>query len=48
MNKPENPRRALGKGMGALLPTRTHTPSPAAATRYTGRASRIDPQRTDR
>jgi len=29
MNKPENPRRALGKGMGALLPTRTHTPPPA-------------------
>ena len=31
MNKPENPRRALGKGMGALLPTRTHTPPPAPA-----------------
>jgi ParB family chromosome partitioning protein len=29
MNKPEHPRRALGKGMGALLPTRTHTPAPA-------------------
>src|SRR5260370_8938511 len=29
MNKPEHPRRALGKGMGALLPTRTHTPPPA-------------------
>jgi ParB family transcriptional regulator, chromosome partitioning protein len=28
MNKPENPRRALGKGMGALLPTR-NTPPPA-------------------
>jgi ParB family chromosome partitioning protein len=27
MNKPEHPRRALGKGMGALLPTRTHTPA---------------------
>ena len=23
MNKPDNPRRALGKGLGALLPTRT-------------------------
>ena len=29
MNKSENPRRALGKGMGALLPTR-HTPPPAS------------------
>src|SRR5260370_35337404 len=29
MNKPEHPRRALGKGKGALLPTRTHTPPPA-------------------
>jgi ParB family chromosome partitioning protein len=29
MHKPEQPRRALGKGMGALLPTRTHTPPPA-------------------
>ena len=26
MHKPEQPRRALGKGMGALLPTRTPTP----------------------
>ena len=31
MNKPDNPRRALGKGIGALLPTRTHTPPPAPA-----------------
>ena len=31
MHKPEQPRRALGKGMGALLPTRTHTPPPAPA-----------------
>lgn len=34
MNKNEQPRRALGKGMGALLPTRTHiqqsAPGPAA------------------
>ena len=30
MHKPEQPRRALGKGMGALLPTR-HTPPPAQA-----------------
>jgi ParB family transcriptional regulator, chromosome partitioning protein len=29
MSKSEHPRRALGKGMGALLPTRTHTPPPA-------------------
>ncbi len=29
MSKSEQPRRALGKGMGALLPTRTHTPPPA-------------------
>ncbi|MCX6626758.1 MAG: ParB/RepB/Spo0J family partition protein [Candidatus Solibacter sp.] len=29
MSKPEHPRQALGKGMGALLPTRTHTPPPA-------------------
>ena len=29
MSKSEQPRRALGKGMGALLPTRTHVPSPA-------------------
>ena len=28
MSKPEQPRRALGKGMGALLPTRTHIPLP--------------------
>ena len=35
MNKPDNPRRALGKGLGALLPTRTpqlqsaeHPPQP--------------------
>jgi ParB family chromosome partitioning protein len=29
MSKPEQPRRALGKGMGALLPTRAHTPPSA-------------------
>ena len=29
MQKPENPRRALGKGIGALLPTRTPPPPPA-------------------
>jgi ParB family transcriptional regulator, chromosome partitioning protein len=29
MSKPEQPRRALGKGIGALLPTRAHTPPPA-------------------
>ena len=29
MSKSEQPRRALGKGMGALLPTRTHIPQPA-------------------
>lgn len=29
MSKPEHPRRALGKGMGALLPTRTHIQPPA-------------------
>src|ERR1039458_9483726 len=28
MSKSEQPRRALGKGMGALLPTRTHIPLP--------------------
>ena len=28
MNKPDNPRRALGKGLSALLPTRP--PSPLA------------------
>ena len=28
MSKPEQPRRALGKGMGALLPTRTHIQLP--------------------
>src|SRR5689334_19261533 len=32
MNKPEHPRRALGKGMGALLPTRIHTPAAPAAS----------------
>jgi ParB family chromosome partitioning protein len=31
MNKPDQPRRALGKGMGALLPTRSHTPAAPAA-----------------
>src|ERR1035437_10438534 len=33
MSKSEHPRRALGKGMGALLPTRTHPqpPAPVAA-----------------
>src|ERR1039457_7612533 len=30
MNKSEQPRRALGKGMGALLPTRTHVQAPAS------------------
>jgi ParB family chromosome partitioning protein len=30
MQKSDNPRRALGKGIGALLPTRTTTPPPAA------------------
>src|ERR1035437_1728635 len=29
MSKPEHPRRALGKGMGALLPTRPHIQPPA-------------------
>jgi ParB family chromosome partitioning protein len=28
MNKSDQPRRALGKGMGALLPTRTHVQQP--------------------
>src|SRR5438309_2222851 len=38
MSKPDQPRKALGRGMGALLPTRSHTPpptipgSPAGAT----------------
>ncbi|MEO8369829.1 MAG: ParB/RepB/Spo0J family partition protein [Candidatus Solibacter sp.] len=31
MSKPEQPRKALGRGMGALLPTRAHTPPPAVA-----------------
>jgi ParB family transcriptional regulator, chromosome partitioning protein len=31
MSKSDQPRRALGKGMGALLPTRTHTAPPAQA-----------------
>jgi ParB family transcriptional regulator, chromosome partitioning protein len=30
MSKPEQPRKALGRGMGALLPTRSHTPPPQA------------------
>ncbi len=30
MQKPDNPRRALGKGIGALLPTRNPTPPPTA------------------
>jgi ParB family chromosome partitioning protein len=30
MQNPENPRRALGKGIGALLPTRSPAPPPAA------------------
>src|ERR1019366_1990260 len=29
MSKSDQPRRALGKGMGALLPTRTHIQTPA-------------------
>lgn len=29
MNKPEYPRKALGKGLGALLPTRPLSPAPA-------------------
>ena len=37
MSKSDQPRRALGKGMGALLPTRTHTlPPPAPVTPATG------------
>ncbi len=33
MNRTENPRKALGKGLGALLPTRpTNQPAPAPAT----------------
>lgn len=42
MNKPEQPRRALGKGMGALLPTRTHlqpAPPPASAPAVAGEAT---------
>ncbi len=31
MSKPDQPRKALGRGMGALLPTRAHTPPPAVA-----------------
>ncbi|MGA2119928.1 MAG: ParB/RepB/Spo0J family partition protein [Bryobacteraceae bacterium] len=30
MNKPENPRKALGRGLGALLPTRPPSPPPAS------------------
>jgi ParB family chromosome partitioning protein len=30
MSKPDQPRKALGRGMGALLPTRSHTPPPQA------------------
>ena len=32
MSKPEQPRRALGKGMGALLPTRSQPPAPTSPT----------------
>ena len=47
MNKLEHPRRALGKGMGALLPTRTHTPPapavpPPDTTRETSLAIPLD------
>jgi ParB family transcriptional regulator, chromosome partitioning protein len=32
MNKPDTPRRALGKGLTALLPTRAPSPAPGAET----------------
>lgn len=50
MNKNENPRKALGKGLGALLPTRTATltvpappPAPPADTTQTLPVDAIDP-----
>jgi ParB family chromosome partitioning protein len=50
MNKPDNPRRALGKGLGALLPTRTPQlqsseppPPPPDETSHTVPIDSIDP-----
>ena len=50
MNKPDNPRKALGKGLGALLPTRptvgpptAPTPPPVEETPQTLPVDAIDP-----
>ena len=49
MNKPDNPRKALGKGLGALLPTRlpaaapTPPPTPPTETPQTLPVELIDP-----
>jgi ParB family transcriptional regulator, chromosome partitioning protein len=49
MNKPDNPRKALGKGLGALLPTRppvappTPPPAPPEETPQTLPVDLIDP-----
>ena len=44
MNKLDNPRKALGKGLGALLPTRppAHPPAETPASEHTGRTISID------
>ena len=39
MSKSDQPRRALGKGMGALLPTRTHIQTPAPVSPAPGESS---------
>jgi ParB family transcriptional regulator, chromosome partitioning protein len=42
MNKPENPRRALGKGLGALLPTKPPAQTVEVSAEHTGRTVPID------
>ena len=43
MNKLDNPRKALGKGLGALLPTRPPPrPAPHAAARRRAQTAPID------
>src|SRR5947209_8025634 len=50
MPKPDNPRRALGKGLGALLPTRnpnqppTPAPNPLGGAPLTAIPSAAEPQ----
>src|SRR3954454_22380924 len=46
MSKLDQPRKALGRGMGALLPTRSHTPPASPGTTPAAPAPAAEPRET--